>query len=160
MNAAPPSRTAPDIVITGTGLAHPPHSVSNAELVASLAESVRIWNDAHAAEIEAGTLVARATPDEEFIVKASGIHSRYVMEKEGVLDPMRMRPILPLRGEDELGIQAEMAVPAVMEALQQAGRTPADVDAIIVGAPTSSGPIPPCRSNCSTRWVRAAGPTT
>ncbi len=134
MNAAPPSRTSPDIVITGTGLAHPPHSVSNAELVASLAESVRIWNDAHAAEIEAGTLVARATPDEEFIVKASGIHSRYVMEKEGVLDPMRMRPILPLRGEDELGIQAEMAVPAVMEALQQAGRTPADVDAIIVGA--------------------------
>ena len=74
MNAAPPSRTSPDIVITGTGLAHPPHSVSNAELVASLAESVRIWNDAHAAEIEAGTLVARATPDEEFIVKASGIH--------------------------------------------------------------------------------------
>ena len=130
MNTAP---IAPSVVVTGTGLAHPPHTVSNAELVASLAESVRIWNDAHADEIERGEIAARAVPDEEFIVKASGIRSRYVIEKEGVLDPMRMRPLLPRRSEDELGIQAEMSLPAVMEALEQAGRTPADVDAIIVG---------------------------
>ena len=121
------------VVITGTGLAYPPHTVSNAELVASLTEAVAVWNAEHADEIERGELVARAAPDEEFIVKASGIRSRYVMEKEGVLDPGRMRPLLPLRSEDELGIQAEMAIPAVMEALAQAGRTPADVDAIIVG---------------------------
>jgi beta-ketodecanoyl-[acyl-carrier-protein] synthase len=125
--------TAPDIVITGTGLAHPPHTVSNAELVVSLTEAVTIWNEAHADEIERGELVARAVPDEEFILKASGIRSRYVMEKEGVLDPSRMRPLLEQRSEDQLGIQAEMAVPAVMDALAQAGRVPADVDAIIVG---------------------------
>jgi beta-ketodecanoyl-[acyl-carrier-protein] synthase len=122
-----------DVVITGTGLAHPPHSVSNAELVASLTEAVTIWNADHADEITAGTVAVRAVPDEEFIVKASGIKSRYVMEKQGVLDPTRMRPLLELRGEDELGIQAELSMPAVMEALAQAGRTPADVDAIIVG---------------------------
>jgi beta-ketodecanoyl-[acyl-carrier-protein] synthase len=121
------------VVITGTGLAHPPHSISNAELVASLTEAVTTWNAAHAAEIEAGTLAPRATPDEEFIVKASGIRSRYVIEKDGVLDPTRMRPLLPMRGEDELGIQAEMAIPAVLDALAQAGRTAGEVDAIIVG---------------------------
>ena len=121
------------VVITGTGLAHPPHTISNAELVASLTAAVAIWNDDHADEITAGTVAARAAPDEEFIVKASGIRSRYVMEKQGVLDPTRMRPLLEMRGEDELGIQAEMSMPAVMEALAQAGRTPADVDAIIVG---------------------------
>jgi beta-ketodecanoyl-[acyl-carrier-protein] synthase len=125
--------TAPDIVITGTGLAHPPHTVSNAELVVSLTEAVTIWNEANAEAIERGELVARAVPDEEFILKASGIRSRYVMEKEGVLDPSRMRPLLEQRSEDQLGIQAEMAVPAVMDALAQAGRTAADVDAIIVG---------------------------
>ena len=46
---------------------------------------------------------------------------------------MRMRPRLPTRGEDEIGIQAEMSLPAVHEALGQAGRSPSDVDAIIVG---------------------------
>ena len=125
--------TLTSIVITGTGLAHPPHSISNAELVASLTEAVTIWNAAHADEIEAGTLTARSAPDEEFIVRASGIKSRYVIEKEGVLDPQRMRPLLEMRSEDQLGIQAEMSIPAVMDALAQAGRTPADVDAIIVG---------------------------
>jgi beta-ketodecanoyl-[acyl-carrier-protein] synthase len=123
----------PEVVITGTGLWHPPHTISNAELVASLTESVSIWNEAHADEIAAGTLTERAAPDEEFIVKASGIRSRYVMEKDGVLDPTRMRPHLERRSEDQLGIQAEMAKPAVMEALAQAGRSPGDVDAIIVG---------------------------
>ena len=125
--------TAPDIVITGTGLAHPPHTVSNAELVVSLTEAVTIWNEANADAIERGDLTARAVPDEEFILKASGIRSRYVMEKEGVLDPSRMRPLLEQRSEEQLGIQAEMAVPAVMDALTKAGRVPADVDAIIVG---------------------------
>lgn len=121
------------VVISGTGLFTPPHSISNDELVASLSEAVAAWNEAHADEIERGEVVARSAPDAEFIVKASGIESRYVMEKEGVLDPTRLRPHLPLRGEDELGLQAEMALPAIHEALAQAGRRPDEVDAIIVG---------------------------
>ena len=75
----------------------------------------------------------RSVPDEEFIVKASGIESRYVMEKTGVLDPDRMRPRLETRSEDQLGIQAEMALPAIRDALAQAGRVDTDVDAVIVG---------------------------
>ncbi len=122
-----------DVVITGTGLAHPPHAVTNAELVRSLTEATARWNDEHAAEIERGDEVARAAPDEEFILKASGIRSRYVIDREGVLDPDRLRPLVERRSEDQLGIQAEMALPAIHQALAQAGRRPDEVDAIIVG---------------------------
>ena len=124
---------ATDVSITGTGLFTPPESVSNAELVVSLTESTLKWNVENAEEIASGEVAERALPDEEFILKASGIKSRYVMEKSGVLDPSRMRPRLEQRGEEQLGIQAEMALPAVREALAQAGRTEADVDAVIVG---------------------------
>ncbi len=123
----------PSVSITGTGLFTPPESVSNAELVASLTEAVLKWNAEHAEEIARGEVVERAVPDEEFIVKASGIERRYVMEKSGVLDPARMRPRLETRREDQLGIQAEMSMPAIHEALAQAGREPGDVDAVIVG---------------------------
>ena len=44
-----------------------------------------------------------------------------------------MRPHLEARTEDQLGVQAEMAMPAIEQALAQAGRTGADVDAVIVG---------------------------
>ena len=46
----------------------------------------------------------------EFIEKASGIKSRYVMDKTGILDPQRMCPRIPERADDQLSIQAEMAV--------------------------------------------------
>jgi beta-ketodecanoyl-[acyl-carrier-protein] synthase len=124
---------AVSVSITGTGLFTPAESISNAELAASLSVSVEKWNAEHADEIAAGTLEPRALPDEVFIEKASGIGSRFVMEKSGVLDPDRMRPHLPTRSEDELGVQAEMSMPAIHEALAQAGRQPSDVDAVIVG---------------------------
>ena len=125
--------TSASVSITGTGLFTPPESISNAELAASLTASVEMWNAENADRIAAGISAARDLPDEAFIEKASGIGSRYVMEKSGVLDPDRMRPILPLRSEDELGVQAEMSMPAILEALAQAGREPSDVDAVIVG---------------------------
>ncbi len=113
------------IVITGTGLFTPPESISNAELCESLGQFVEMWNEEHGD--------SRPLPDEEFIVKASGIRSRYVMEKSGVLDPTRMRPRLEMRSEDQLGLQAEMAMPAINEALAMAGRAGHEVDAVIVG---------------------------
>lgn len=128
-----PSADIPTVSITGTGLFTPPESISNAELAASLTESALKWNAEHAEEIATGALAERPLPDEEFIVKASGIRSRHVMEKSGVLDPARMRPRLETRSEDELGLQAEMSMPAIHEALAQAGRAPTDVDAVIVG---------------------------
>jgi beta-ketodecanoyl-[acyl-carrier-protein] synthase len=123
----------PSVSITGSGLFTPPESISNAELVGSLTEAVLKWNAEHAEEIASGDAAERAVPDEEFILKASGIERRYVMEKSGVLDPARMRPRLETRSEDQIGIQAEMSMPAIHEALAQAGRAPADVDAVIVG---------------------------
>jgi beta-ketodecanoyl-[acyl-carrier-protein] synthase len=123
----------PSVSITGTGLFTPPETITNAELVASLTEATLKWNAEHAEQIAAGDLAERALPDEEFIVKASGIERRHVMEKSGVLDPARMRPRLDTRAEHELGIQAEMSLPAIDEALAQAGRSRSDVDAVIVG---------------------------
>ncbi|MEO1060388.1 MAG: beta-ketoacyl-ACP synthase III [Actinomycetota bacterium] len=123
-----------DVVISGTGLFTPAESIGNDELVASLTAATERWNADHADEIAAGTVEARPLPDASFIEKASGIASRYVVEKSGVLDPDRLRPRLPTRGEDELGLQAEMALPAIHEALAMAGREPSEVDAIILGA--------------------------
>jgi beta-ketodecanoyl-[acyl-carrier-protein] synthase len=123
----------PAVCITGTGLHAPDDVISNAELVESLTVASQRFNDEHADEIAAGSVAARAMPDEEFIVKASGIRSRHVVDKVGVLDPDRMRPRIELRDESQLGVQAEMAMPSILQALAQAGRTGTDVDAVIVG---------------------------
>ena len=130
MAPAPP---LPAVSITGTGLFTPSDVISNDELVASLSIATQRWNDEHAAEIEAGTVEARPVPDASFIEKASGIRSRFVMDKVGVLDPDRLRPALETRPEDQLSIQAEISVVAINEALAAAGRTGSDVDAVILG---------------------------
>jgi beta-ketodecanoyl-[acyl-carrier-protein] synthase len=120
-------------VITGTGLFTPRDSVTNEELVASLTKANERWNAENHDAIERGDVLERDMPSERFIEKASGVGHRYVMDKAGVLDPDRLHPRLPVRSEDELSIQAEICVAAAEEALAQAGRTGADVDAIIVG---------------------------
>lgn len=123
-----------EVLITGTGLWTPEYGVTNAELVESLTRAVRKWNADHAAEIESGELEERDLPSEKFIVRASGVGHRYVIEKEGLLEPDRLRPHLPTRSEDELSIQAEICVAAAEEALAQAGISGSDLDAVVVGA--------------------------
>ncbi|HKA15663.1 MAG TPA: beta-ketoacyl-ACP synthase III [Myxococcota bacterium] len=121
-----------ECVISGTGLWVPPERISNSELVASLAAATERWNLDHKAEIEAGVCEARDLPNERFIVKASGVESRYVIEKRGVLDPERLRPHLPTRSENEPSIQCEISLVAAREALAQANRRPGEVDAVLV----------------------------
>jgi len=121
------------ILITGTGLFTPPDSVTNAELVESLGAANEKWNAVHDAQIQSGDLEERDMPSEKFILRASGIGHRFVMDKKGVLDPGRLRPRLPLRSEDELSIQAEICMIAAREALAQAGRRGDELDAVIVG---------------------------
>ncbi|MFP8875939.1 MAG: beta-ketoacyl-ACP synthase III [Myxococcota bacterium] len=121
------------ILITGSGLYTPPHGISNADLVSSLAEATETWNRENAAAIERGDVEVRDLPSERFIVKASGVKHRYVIDRDGVLDPARLRPRLPLRDEGELSIQAEICLEAIHQALAQAGRKPQEVDALIVG---------------------------
>lgn len=120
------------IRITGTGLYIPPFSISNEELAASLNAHVEQFNQQHAAEIEAGTVEAKQGTSAVFIERASGIKSRYVMNKEGLLDPNRLAPIIPERTDDELSIQAEIAVSAANAALKAAGLTADDIDMVLV----------------------------
>ncbi|MEZ5583847.1 MAG: beta-ketoacyl-ACP synthase III [Candidatus Competibacteraceae bacterium] len=120
------------IVISGTGLFDPPHSISNEELVTAFNAFVGNYNQRHQAQIEAGKLEPLLESSPEFIEKASGILNRRVMDKEGILDPDRMCPYLPRRANEELSVQAEMAAAAARDALTAANKTAADVDAVLV----------------------------
>lgn len=122
------------VVISGTGLYQPPHTITNAELVEAFNQYADIHNERFALAIEAGTQVAMPHSSVEFIEKASGIRQRYVMEKDGVLDPLRMYPRLQARGDDELSMMAEISVAAAQDALARAGKTGADVDMVLCAA--------------------------
>lgn len=113
--------------IAATGLFTPKNAISNEELV----EAYNAWVDKWNAE-NPDRLKDHSSP--EFIEKASGIKSRFVMDKEGPLDINRMRPKLPKRSNDELSILAEMACHAAKEAMSTAGLSGEDIDAVICGA--------------------------
>jgi beta-ketodecanoyl-[acyl-carrier-protein] synthase len=121
-------------VISATGLWTPSESVSNEELVTSFNAWSDKWNAEHAAEIEAGTVEPKPQSNVEFIEKASGIKSRFGVNKSGVIDPDVMRPIIPERPNDQISILAEIAVNAAQQALETAGRDPKDVGAVICAA--------------------------
>ena len=120
------------IRITGTGLFHPEHVITNEELVESLNAYVEQYNQDHAEQIAAGELEARRGSSAEFIEKASGVKRRYVVEKIGVLDPTRLRPRLEERSDDELSLQAEWGVIAAKQAMENAGVTAEDIDVVIL----------------------------
>jgi beta-ketodecanoyl-[acyl-carrier-protein] synthase len=131
-----------NIAITGTGLYTPPQSISNAELVEAYNEYVRRYNAAHHEAIVAGDIHPLLRSSDEFIVKASGIHARRVVSREGMLDPEVMCPRLPERSNDELSISAEISLAAAKQALGAAHRGPADVDGVIVAASILQRPYP------------------
>jgi beta-ketodecanoyl-[acyl-carrier-protein] synthase len=135
MSAAP-------VFITGTGVWTPPDTITNAELVDSFNRYVALENARNAAEIAAGRREALQPSSVEFIEKASGVKQRYVLDKEGVLDPERMCPNIPERPDDSLSLMAEMGVTAAREALDAAGCAAADVDLVIVAASNHQRPYP------------------
>lgn len=118
--------------ITGTGLYTPKESISNDELVHSFNTYVEQFNAKNADAIAAGECEALQPSSSAFIEKASGIKSRYVMNKSGILDPDVMHPLLPERANDEPSILCEMAVAASKQALENANKKPEDIDAVIV----------------------------
>ena len=120
------------IVISGVGLWTPPHQISNEELVVSYNAFADRYNAEHQTAIDAGELAAKPHSSAEFIEKASGIRSRYVYVKDGILDPARMTPKIPLRAEGDLSDQAEIAVEAAKKALAAANKPASDIDAVIV----------------------------
>src|SRR5471032_1618782 len=113
----------PQAVISGTGLYQPPHIITNAELVEAFNAYAEAQNTTHAEAIARGDRMEMVGSSVEFIEKASGIKQRYVIEKQGVLDPARMRPKFEERGDDQLSLMAEIAADACNKALASAGRT-------------------------------------
>ncbi len=121
-------------VISGTGLYTPRESISNEELVAAFNSWVDIFNEDNAEAIAEGLEQPKTHSSAEFIEKASGIRSRFVLDKAGILDPHRMTPSIPERADSELSVMAEIGVEAAKEALHMAGIDGSDLDAVIVAA--------------------------
>lgn len=119
-------RVTTGTAITGAGVWHPEHILTNEELCIAFNEFVRRTN-------AAGAEPPLKESSPEFIEKASGIKRRYIVDKTGVLDPERMCPNVPERRDDELSVQAEFAVNAISRALAAAGRVGEDVDLVVCG---------------------------
>ncbi len=121
-----------NVVISGTGLYTPAQSISNDELVESFNTYSRRFNTENAAAIDAGEMEPMPESSSAFIEKASGIKSRFVTDKAGILDPDRMVPRIPERSNDQWSILCEMSVKAAEQALERAGKTAKDIDGVIV----------------------------
>jgi beta-ketodecanoyl-[acyl-carrier-protein] synthase len=130
------------VAISATGLYHPPERITNAELVASYNAYVERFNAENAPALAAGEMQALLPSSVEFIVKASGIKNRYVLEKTSSLDIDRMVPDIPERPNDQLSLMAEVSVIAGKQALDRAGRDAADIDAVICSCSSLQRPYP------------------
>ena len=126
--------TVHQAVIAATGLYTPDQSISNSELVQSFNAYVERFNAANAEAIAAGEVEALAPSSPEFIEKASGIKSRFVVDKAGILDPEVMRPNIPERSNEELSILAEIAVKAARQAIERWGKGVENIDAVLCAA--------------------------
>ncbi len=128
--------------ITGSGVFTPDQVITNEELVEAFNAYAEKFNAEHTEAIAAGEVEAKGPSSPEFIVSASGIEQRYVMDKTGVLDPAVMHPLLRERSNEEPGIMAEMALEACGKALEQAGRRAEEVDLVICAASNHERPYP------------------
>jgi len=120
------------VVLSSTGLWKPSSSLTNEELVDCYNKHVDQYNTEFAAEIESETLTAKSYSSAAFIEKASGIKSRYIYQKKGVLDVDRMRPDIPKRSNEDISDQAEMAIHAAKQAMTNANKQAEDIDVVIV----------------------------
>ena len=129
-------------VISATGLFTPADAISNEELVLSFNAWVAAHNAANAEAIAAGEIQSASPSSVEFIEKASGIRSRFVLSKASILDPAIMAPRLPERQNEDISVLAEIAIAAGRDALARAGRDVAEVDAVICACSNLQRPYP------------------
>ena len=120
------------VVISGSGVWNPPHTITNEELVDSYNAYSARFNADNSASIKNGSVQEMPLSSAPFIEKVSGIKQRYIYIKDGALDIDRMRPRIPKRADDELSHQAEIALNAAKIALKNANKEAADIDAVIV----------------------------
>lgn len=122
-----------NIHISGTGLWHPEDLITNDELVQSYNAYVSNYNSANKVEIENGNMEEMLPSSSDFIEKASGIKTRYVIDKKGILDTNRMMPFVRNEDENSISMHAEIGLIAAKKAMDQAGVSASDIDAVIVG---------------------------
>ncbi len=120
--------------ITGSGVFTPESTITNAELVVAFNAYADRVNAENAAAIAAGTANPVPHSSADFILSASAIAQRHVMDKTGVLDPARLFPTLPARDDDSPSLMADIAVDAVAKALAQAGRRASHVALRLCGS--------------------------
>jgi beta-ketodecanoyl-[acyl-carrier-protein] synthase len=126
------------VAISGIGVEIPPAVISNEELVASF----NTWVDRENAGRSARGEELLQKSDDAFIVYASGVKQRHVMEPTGILDSERMTPRIPARSDDELSIMAEFGLAAARKALDHAGAEPQSVDFVVCSASHQQRPYP------------------
>ena len=120
------------VQISGTGLFTPQEKISNQELVDSYNKYVDEYNSSNSIDINNGSVEPLEKSSAEFIEKASGVKSRYVQNKSGILDTSFMRPRLNERSEDQISNLAEMGVIAAKEAIKNSQIDIKEIDAVIV----------------------------
>ena len=130
------------VQISGTGLFTPKESISNEELVSSFNKFVDEYNDSNKESIQKGEISALEKSNADFIEKASGVKSRYVQDKSGILDTSFMRPKLRERSENELSNLAEIGSIAARDAISNAKIDPENIDAVIVACSNLERPYP------------------
>ena len=121
-----------EIFLSGTGV-HLPDAVLTSEELAEHYNQFIVSNSLP----KRGSLKSSSA---DFMVEASGIKERRVIEKSGILS--KMRPSLPYRRDEELSLQCELALPAARQAMEDAGKKPADIDAVIVATTYLQRPFP------------------
>lgn len=132
-----------EIVISGSGIYTPPESISNEELAASFNSYVKQFNLRHAEEISRGETEPLRESSPDFIYGVSGIRNRYVVDKEGILNPELMRPLIREYSEEGTSIQSMMGEHAAREALRRASKRPEDIDAVIIACTAVQRLYPP-----------------
>ena len=130
------------VQISGTGLFTPKEILTNDELVESYNSFVNEFNLENREKIDKGEIDELQKSNTEFIEKASGVKSRYVQNKSGILDTKFMRPRLRERSESELSNLAEMGVAAAKQAIKNANISADKIDAVIVACSNLERPYP------------------
>ena len=130
------------VQISGTGLFTPKESISNEELVSSFNKFVDEYNESNKESIQKGEISALEKSNADFIEKASGVKSRYVQDKSGILDTSFMRPKLRERSENELSNLAEIGSIAARDAISNAKIDTEIIDAVIVACSNLERPYP------------------
>ena len=122
-----------EIHISGTGIWHPSESITNDEIVKSYNTYVDNYNIENKELIERDEISALEHSSSAFIEKASGIKTRYVIDKKNILDINKMMPEVQHEDESRLSIHAIAGIDAAKKAMIEANVCADDIDGVILG---------------------------